>query len=83
MSKKTKDKIPTGDEQNEPIEIPEPISEVTPSIIGATKEVPLRIGYVFAKLIGKDSQPIQIPAKYVGTIYPTDKWEILSDKKKL
>lgn len=63
-----------------PIALPEPISAEVPQLTKG-KEITLKVGYVFAKLIGSESI-VQIPAKQVGKAYTSDKWEILSGKKK-
>ena len=64
-----------------PIELPEPISAVVPQLTKG-KEVTLKVGYVFAKLIGSESI-VQLSAKMVKAgKYPPDQWEILEGKKK-
>lgn len=47
-----------------------------------TSEETLKVGYSWAKLKGTNSAPIQVPTKYVGSVYSEDKWEISSEKKK-
>lgn len=74
------ERVPLDDVQPEAIELPAPIEKATPSLINVKTET-LKLGYVFARLIGSDSI-IQIPAKQVGKAFTEDKWEILSDKKK-